>query len=133
MILLLKTNESSAYVGISDDGKIVAERQWEAGRKLSNDLLSVITSICKKVANSTSDFDGIVVFEGPGSYTGLRIGISVANSLGYSYDIPVTGSAGEAWQTDGLRVLQSLPSVEKKFKPITPVYGSAAHVTKPRK
>lgn len=128
MTLVLKTDSSVTYVGLYKDGKMQAEKSWESGRELSNQLLEVIKSICDKVAIRIQDLDGIIVYEGPGSYTGLRIGISVANSIGYSLSVPVVSSTGEKWLVDGFSKLNN-----PKEKYVTPVYGGQPHITTPRK
>ena len=75
------------------------------------------------------DIGGIVCFEGPGSFTGLRIGISIANSLSYGLNIPVIGSSGEDWISIGFRDI----SKNKKIAPIVPHYGAPVHITQARK
>ncbi|EKD90329.1 MAG: Glycoprotease family protein [uncultured bacterium] len=54
-------------------------------------LLPLIEKILKKNGLEFKDLKGIEVEIGPGSYTGLKVGVSVANALGYSLGIPVNG------------------------------------------
>lgn len=54
-------------------------------------LLPLIEKILKKNGLEFKDLTGIEVETGPGSYTGLKVGVSVANALGYSLGIPVNG------------------------------------------
>ena len=72
---------------------------------------------------------GICVFEGPGSFTGLRIGISTANAISYSLDIPIVSSGGDTWIQDCAAKL----SQGKNQKIVLPSYGSEPNITKPRK
>lgn len=57
----------------------------------SQRLLSLITEELKKRDKSLSDITEIEVNLGPGSFTGLRVGVSVANTLGWALGIPVNG------------------------------------------
>lgn len=54
-------------------------------------LLPLIEKILKKNNLKFEDLKGVEVDTGPGSFTGLRVGVSVANALGFSLDIPVNG------------------------------------------
>lgn len=73
--------------------KIVSQQQFG-----SQVLLPQITEILKKNKIQFSDITAIDVNTGPGSFTGTRVGIAVANTLGFALDIPVNGSPrfGEA-------------------------------------
>ncbi|HEX8351034.1 MAG TPA: tRNA (adenosine(37)-N6)-threonylcarbamoyltransferase complex dimerization subunit type 1 TsaB [Hymenobacter sp.] len=102
---------------------------WTAHRQLAETLHRQIDDILAGQGMSLQDVQGIVIYEGPGSFTGLRIGMSVANALGYSYGIPVGGFGGSQWRQDGLRALSSGDSP----KIALPEYGSAVFVTAPRK
>lgn len=59
--------------------------------KQSEDLLNAIDGILKKENLTLQDIDSILVNQGPGSYTGVRVGVTVVNTLGWSLDIPVFG------------------------------------------
>lgn len=125
MLLFIKTDEKSVYIAI-DVGGVKTERSWEAGRELSRTILQVIQELESSSAHTLS---GIVVYEGPGSYTGLRIGISVANAIGYARDIPVVATSGSDWAEVGAEKLKQIEG----FTPISPVYGRDVYTTKPRK
>ena len=59
--------------------------------KQSEDLLPAIDGILKKEKLSLQDINSVLVNQGPGSYTGVRVGVTVANTLGWSLNIPVYG------------------------------------------
>lgn len=129
MILVLRTDSPKTYVALYKDGDEVAVKEWEAGRSLSDYLLQVIQDLCASKEVSMQDLQGVIVYEGPGSYTGLRIGISVANAIGYASNIPVVGVTGDDWISAG----QSKLSEQQSFSPVTPQYGGDPHITQQKK
>jgi tRNA threonylcarbamoyladenosine biosynthesis protein TsaB len=130
MILSLRTDSPEAILRLLDaQGELVATDAWRADRALARDLHAHILKLLNDSGKSWEDLTGIVIFQGPGSFTGLRIGITVANALGYGLDIPVLGEAGENWETVALKRLAG----GENDKVVLPRYGSEAHITKPRK
>jgi len=129
LILCIKADAPEVYVGLWHDTNEKSSKQWLAGRELSGQLLEVIESLCRENNSNMSDIGGIIVYGGPGSYTGLRISVSVANSIGYSYKIPVVGTSGDSWVYSGLEKMDSTAA----FVPIAPIYGGEAYTTKPKK
>ncbi len=80
----------------SDRAKIVIginEKRFNAiaKEKSSQKILPFIDEVLKKNKLSTSDIKEIEVNTGPGSFTGLRIGVAIANTLGWSLGVPVNG------------------------------------------
>lgn len=77
-------------VVLKEDGQIqdLLVGQNEFGSQI---LLPLIDSLLEKNNLEYKDLKGIEVEVGPGSYTGLKVGVSVANALGYSLSIPVNG------------------------------------------
>ena len=73
---------------ISLDGK---EFKENATQEKSQRLLPLIKKTLEGEGKNLSDISEIEVFTGPGSFTGLRVGVSVANALGYSLGVPVNG------------------------------------------
>ncbi len=69
---------------------------WDSYQNLSEKLLLNIEEILKKNKLNTNDLDGIIVYLGPGSYTGLRIGVTTANAMAYSLSAPVAGVRGKS-------------------------------------
>lgn len=129
MILALKTDSPDVSVIALQEGKQVVNKTWQAGRELSVQLNKAIDEVCSEVSVQLQDIEGVIVYHGPGSYTGLRIGVSVANALGLSYDIPVCGVSGEDWLTVGQKEIKNL----KKFSAVKVEYGSDVYTTKPKK
>lgn len=130
MILFLRTDKPESELYIHDAaGKQIYSHTWEAHRQLAETLHHKIRSAFSEVNKDLKDTTGIVVFEGPGSFTGLRIGMSVANALAYSLTIPVVGAAGNSWKTGGL---EALKTAALNTYP-APNYATPAHTTTPKK
>lgn len=128
MILFLKTASPTCYLSLQE-GDWRYDTSWEAGRGLAKGLLAYIETELTTQGKTWDDLTGIVVFKGPGSFTGLRIGITVCNSLAYARKLAIVGAAGDAWQEDGLRRLEAGENDEI----VLPEYGGEANITKPRK
>ncbi len=130
MILALRSDKPEAELYLFDESlKQLDEFTWRAHRELADTLLMQIQNLLKENNSELSDITGIVVFTGEGSFTGLRIGSTVANSLAYSYDIPVVSAEGSDWLKLGLKSLI-------KAKPgnyVVPKYHSEPNITTSKK
>ncbi len=129
MILGLRTDSYDAELYINEGNNVLETKKWNPGRELSVQLLDEIRALCGKNRSTIYELQGIVVYEGPGSFTGLRIGVSVANALGYGLQVPVVSETGDDWLEKGLERLQNT----KKFTPAQPMYGADPHITQPKK
>jgi tRNA threonylcarbamoyladenosine biosynthesis protein TsaB len=129
MILTIRTDKLESELGLFEGDTKLAYETWEAHRKLADTIHLKLKGLLGGQNKSLKDISGIVVFKGPGSFTGLRIGMSVANALAYSLGVPVAAAGGEDWIQDGMTRLQEHP----KTQPVTPEYGQDPHITKPRK
>ncbi len=130
LILSLKTNEPIAEIGLyTETGEQLGLERWEAHRQLTDSINKKIKQLIAKQMLSLSAIGGIVCYKGPGSFTGLRIGLSVGNSLSYGLKIPIAGASGKNWLSQGIKELANKPS----FTPIMPEYGAPVHITSPRK
>lgn len=128
MILLLNTAHPTCLLSFIDDDKRY-EYTWDAGRSLARELHAYIEKQMKEHGWSWGDIEGIGVYSGPGSFTGLRIGITVVNTAADALDIPIVGIGGDDWQEAALMRLKQ----GENDRIILPEYGSAANITKPRK
>lgn len=129
MILIIKAAGPTSELYLYEDGKRVAEHSWESGRKLSTELLPAIEALLKKNQKTIQDVTAIIVFQGPGSFTSLRIGITTANAIGYGLNIPVIGADGEDWVEAGLAAVGSA----KPGTIVLPEYGAEANITVQKK
>ena len=129
-ILTVKTSDPIAEIGLfTGEGEQLGYERWEAHRQLADSIHKKIRQLLAKQHLKLPQIGGIVGYEGPGSFTGLRIGLSVANSISYSLQIPITGSRGKNWLNKGIKSLLDKPGK----KPLMPFYGAPVHITEPRK
>lgn len=88
--LYIDTSSSYLYTAIVEDDKTIAEIKTEFGQSLSEVALPEIVSMFEKNNLKASDIDKIIVVNGPGSFTGIRIGITIAKVYAWSLKIPIT-------------------------------------------
>ena len=124
MIILLDTSTATCFLTVVD-GKVRQDFAWQAGRTLARGLLKFL----EEKTGDLHNISGIGVMRGPGSFTGLRIGLTVANTLADSLNIPIVGAMGEDWRETALKKLRA----GENEKIVMPEYGAAAHITAPRK
>ncbi|MDB5166350.1 MAG: hypothetical protein JWM37_422 [Candidatus Saccharibacteria bacterium] len=129
IILTVRTDKPEAEIGLFSDSQQLGYETWEAHRQLAETIHSKIDSLLKDHGKSPHDIQGVITFQGPGSFTGLRIGLSVTNALSYALQVPHVGGQGENWIKDGTAELATAtgPSV------VLPEYGAPVHITTPKK
>jgi tRNA threonylcarbamoyladenosine biosynthesis protein TsaB len=129
IILCLKTDQPEAYLGLYKDHELLSEVTWEAHRELSNTIYQKIWSLLESQKLSLEQVDGFVCFKGPGSFTGLRIGLSAVNALVYAKNIKIVSTNGQSWAKDGVKRL--IAGIDDKL--VLPEYGAEANITTPKK
>lgn len=130
MILVLRTDNQTAEIYIySPAGEQLRVYKWQADRRLAKELLGEIIKQLGSVAANLSKLTGVVVYQGPGSFTGLRIGITTANAIAYGQSIPIVGERGDDWQQSGIKRLQS----GQDDRIVLPHYGAEANISTPKK
>ena len=90
-ILAIDTASSVSSVAVASEGKLQAEVTVEAGRTHSETLLSHIEGALSFAGVERSALRGVAVSIGPGSFTGLRIGLATAKAIAYGLSIPLVG------------------------------------------
>lgn len=129
IILTIRTDKPESEIGLYDDKAQVAYQTWQAHRQLAETIHRQIVAMLESRAKKIGDIQGIVVFQGPGSFTGLRIGLTVANTLAYALDIPVVASQGEQWLHSGIERL----AAGDNDRIALPEYGGEANITVQKK
>ena len=126
LILTIRTDKPEAEIGLYDDSKQLVYLPWPAHRQLAETLHIKIKELLEGQHKELADLQGIVVFKGPGSFTGLRIGITVANTLAYSLRLPIVASEEPDWIRNGIEAL-----LNGQNEQITmPEYGAEPHITR---
>lgn len=129
LILSVRTDKPEAEIGLFEDTKQIAYKTWQAHRELSETIHKKVGNLLKSQKKDWKDIESIVCFKGPGSFTGLRIGLTVANTLAYGLAVPIVSSEGKDWIQKGIKRLQSGEDEHVAL----PDYGTEVHTTKPRK
>lgn len=91
LILALDTATAAASVAVATEERVVAELTVNTGRPHSELLMLHIAALLRQARLEKTDLQGVAVSVGPGSFTGLRIGLSTAKGLAYALGVPIAG------------------------------------------
>lgn len=126
MILIMDTSSNVLRLGlVGEDSQIWQE--WQTNRELAVKIHEIIRDFLLANNYQIKDIAGIGVRSGPGSFTGLRIGLTVANTLADSLGIPIVGSNKTDWQ----KVVVARLNAKENDMLVMPEYGAEANITKP--
>ena len=90
-ILSIETSTSICSVAIHEQGELLALAEIKEPGAHAEKLLLLVDELFEKAGLSFADLDAVAVSQGPGSYTGLRIGVSTAKGIAYALEIPLIG------------------------------------------
>lgn len=126
-ILLLDSRDREiAYVGLSEDRKVV-----RAVRAPVLGATRRILSAIRRLAKSPGSIAGIVVAQGPGSFTAVRMGVVVANALAFGLNVPISGVRLPVTLTPSPASLARLAKVQPRTRGVVlPVYDAPVSITK---
>ena len=91
LLLALDTSTSTASVALFDGQRVLSETTWLAGREHSSRLLVEIDSALERAQRTPEELTGLVVACGPGSFTGVRVALSVAKGMAAGLGVPLWG------------------------------------------
>ena len=128
LILTIRTDKPESEIGLFAASKKLSYKTWLAHRQLSETIHKTIETLLEQHNKTWQDIEGIVFYKGPGSFTGLRIGASVANALAGDQSIPIVTATGEDWTEQGIASLLG----GKNEAIAIPYYGEAS-ITTPQK
>lgn len=89
LILSIETGTDVCSVALSNNGELMALRESDEGRDHARKVAIFVDELLRETGVQPDDLDAVAVGKGPGSYTGLRIGVSFAKGLCYALDIPL--------------------------------------------
>ena len=115
MILYIDTTTSYLYTGIVSNNKLLKEIKEDCGKDLSKSALNKIKEMLDSLKLRPSDLNRIIVVNGPGSFTGIRIGVTIAKTLAYSLNIPIiTVSSLEAMMISSDSLNYKVPIIDAR-------------------
>ena len=91
MLLAIDTSTDTASLALVQDSETLVELTWRCEQNHSVELLPRLTDLLSQTKSSLQSISGIVVARGPGSFNGLRVGVSTAKGLAFSLGIPIVG------------------------------------------
>ncbi|UCG83314.1 MAG: tRNA (adenosine(37)-N6)-threonylcarbamoyltransferase complex dimerization subunit type 1 TsaB [Dehalococcoidia bacterium] len=91
MELAIDTSTDIASLALSSEGQVVAETTWRAGRNHTSQLMPNLIDFLRLARVDLDNISGLVIAKGPGSFNGLRVGMSVAKGLAFALKIPLVG------------------------------------------
>lgn len=101
----------------------------------SDQVLAAVDRLLKKNKIKAEEIRGVVAVSGPGSFTAVRQGVVIANTLGYLFNTPVVGVKMSEFKTEDelLKIGYKKIGAAKRGSIILPFYGGEPHITKPKK
>lgn len=129
LVLTLRTDKPEAEVGLYDDATQLTYHMWQAHRQLAETIHTKIREMLESQGRNLHEIEGVVAFRGPGSFTGLRIGLTVANALATSFGVPIVARQDPKWIETGI---ESLLRGENDIQAL-PEYGAPVHITPQKK
>ena len=116
LTLAIDTTSDVAGVALFHDDALLGEVTWYAHQSHSRQLLPALDWLLGHVGRDKAQIGGIAVCLGPGSYAGMRVGLSSAKSLAYALDAPLTGV--------GRLAADALPAAEASGGRVVPVQAA---------
>lgn len=125
IILTIRTDKPEAELGLYTNDKQLAYLKWQAHRKLAESIHLKIKALLSQNNFKFDQIDAVAIYKGPGSFTGLRIGLTVANAIADSLQVPIVSNGGVDWVNKSLSRLASGDNEGIAL----PHYGAPPHIT----
>lgn len=90
-ILALETSAKAVSAAVTEDGKILCAGYQDTGLTHSRTLMPIVEHILKNTGLTMAEMDAVAVAAGPGSFTGIRIGVAAAKGLAFAANKPIAG------------------------------------------
>ena len=108
LILAFETSAKAASVALMEDNKLLGESYQNTGLTHSQTLMVMAEDLLKQCGKTVRDVTGVAVAEGPGSFTGVRIGVSAAKGFAWGSQIPCFGVSTLEAMAAGLGLQQGI-------------------------
>ena len=112
LILLIETATTTCSVALAEDGRILSKKELNERNIHASHITLFIDEVMHLAGKMYTDLDAVAVSQGPGSYTGLRIGVSTAKGLCFALDIPLI--AVSTLQAMAVGVLENISIKDEK-------------------
>lgn len=89
ILVAIDTSTDTSGVALWGESGLIAQTQWQSGRRHSEQVLAQLDQLCRLCDIQPRTITRVAVSCGPGSWSGIRVGISIANGLAIANDIPV--------------------------------------------
>ena len=129
MILFIDTTrQNKAEIALADKSKTF-RKVFDFNRNLSEILIPEIQRLFKNAKRNFSELSKIAVVAGPGSYTGVRVGVATANAFAYSLKIPIIKLDAGKFKGE----LSALFFEKGVIRQISPIYRKEPNITRPKR
>ena len=106
LILAFETSAKAASVALLEDGKLLGESYQNTGLTHSQTIMVMAEDLLKQCGKTVSDVTAVAVANGPGSFTGIRIGVAAAKGFAWGAELPCVGASTLASMAVGLGIWQ---------------------------
>ena len=134
LILSIETATTVCSVALAKEGKLISIREINKGYTHAENITVFIDEVLKKAEQKPSDIDAVCVSKGPGSYTGLRIGVSTAKGLCYALEKPFLSVNTLLSMSEGMRKTNDLfcPMIDaRRMEVYCAIYNQSGEEVKP--
>src|SRR3712207_6544644 len=91
MLLAIDTSDDHSGVAFYDKGSVLAECAWYSGRRHAEQTLPTVELLLRHLDRTPHDLTAVAVATGPGSWSGLRVGMSLAKGIALAHSLPILG------------------------------------------
>lgn len=106
LILAFETSAKAASVALLEDGKLLGESYQNTGLTHSQTIMVMAEDLLKQCGKTVADVTAVAVANGPGSFTGIRIGVAAAKGFAWGAELPCVGASTLASMAVGLGIWQ---------------------------
>ena len=106
LILAFETSAKAASVALMEEGKLLGESYQNTGLTHSQTLMVMAQDLLKQCGKTVSDLTAVAVAEGPGSFTGVRIGVAAAKGMSWGVELPCYGVSTLEAMAESLGIYQ---------------------------